>query len=284
MRVGVLGGSGFVGKALTRQLINNEYDVISSYFHTNPPKDLEKYYLKIDLNEDYHVQKFLQGVDVVFYLVHSLAKKNFQKLEETIAKKAAKAMKENDIKLVFYLGGPKSESKHLRSRQQTYNILKQYTNTILIRSSAILGKESESYKLISAAGHSFLKITNSAMQNKTNPIYIDDLSLALLNLLKLPKYENEYEIGGPSITYKDMITAYQSELNVTKAPFAIPLNFNNFFVRAHLSFWGDVDYTLATHLIEGLTSNLEFKNNAAKKLLKHDPLTFKESIKLIENF
>lgn len=283
MRIAVLGGSGFVGRKVTRLLIDNEYEVISSYCHTQPPKDIEKHYIKVDVNHDYHVHKFLQGADIVFYLIHSLAKKDFQKHEENIAKKAGQAMKNNNVKLVFYLGGPKSESKHLQSRQKTYEILKKYVNTVLIRSSAILGKESASYKLISAAGHSFFKIKNKNMQKKTNPIHIDDLTLALMNLLKLKSYKDEYEIGGPSITYADMIKAFQTELNITKAPFAIPISFNNFLVKAHLSFWGDVDYTLATHLIEGLTNNLELQNNVTKPLIKREPLTFKQSIKLIED-
>lgn len=283
-RIGVLGGSGFIGKHVTRALIDNQYNVISTYNTTKPPKDLEKNYVRTDINNEYHVHKFLQGTNIVFYLLHSLEKENVAKYELEAANIAGKAMKENNVEKVYFLGGPSAKSKHLKSRDAVHKELQKHVNTTLIRCSAVLGKESKSYKLINAAGHSFFSIKNKALQKKSNPILIDDLTQALVNLLKQDELPTTIEIGGQPITFQEMMQTYKEDFNIKKAPFAIPMSLTNPLVIGHLSFWGNVDYTLASHLLEGLQYDLELKNNITHQLLKRQPISFTQSIKLIENY
>ena len=282
MKVGVLGGSGFVGKHLTKKLIDANYDVVSTFNNTKPPEDLEDFYMQVDVENDYHLDKFFSKTDVVFYLIHSLEDKNVKEKEERLAKAAGTAMRKNGVKLCLYLGGPKSQSEHLSSREQTYTILKKFVRTSVMRCSAILGRESKSYKILRTAGKSLFKVSNEQMKHKTNPIYIDDLTKAILAIMKEDTLQDEYEIGGPSISYEDIINVYAEECDVGKMPFSIPISLNNPVVTYYISFWADLDHNVTKRLLESLLGNLEMQNNAYKTLTGEEPLDFRQIVRIIE--
>src|ERR1700753_1318001 len=69
----------------------------------------------------------LDGVDVAYYLVHSLTSGDFQDKDSTVARNSATACADAGVERIVYLGGLGSDdehlSPHLRSRRRVEQLL-----------------------------------------------------------------------------------------------------------------------------------------------------------------
>ena len=129
MKILVTGSSGFIGKKLVNYLLDKNMSVrimsrrlerLEEFEH----KNLEK--VKADAQKYEEVRDALKGIDVAYYLIHSMDGKSknwkkFAEIDKKVAKNFADASTECGVKRIIYLGGlasiPDSEmSKHMSSR------------------------------------------------------------------------------------------------------------------------------------------------------------------------
>ena len=101
------------------------------------------------------IQKGLEGIDVAYYLIHSMgAGEDFPKLDRLSAQNFLEACIAKKVKRIIYLGGlgkKDTASKHLRSRLETGEILSSRPDriqTVWLRAGIIIGSGSASFEIV----------------------------------------------------------------------------------------------------------------------------------------
>ncbi len=159
----------------------------------------------------------LQGVDVAYFLVHSMGSSgSFEKSDRLAAKNFGEAAKAAGVQRIIYLGGLGNEdvvlSAHLRSRQEVGEILRASGVPVLeFRASIVIGSGSLSFEMIRSLVHRLpIMITPKWVNVTAQPIAIHDLLEYLIAGLRLPIAEcRVYEIGGSDqVSYADIMRVY----------------------------------------------------------------------------
>ena len=96
MQIAILGAPGCVGGNLIQKLLERKEHHVTGSFRTEKeiPKDLSNERLawkQVDLLDPASVENFLNGSDVLIYLIHSLGAKNFEQLDIRLANAAGRA-------------------------------------------------------------------------------------------------------------------------------------------------------------------------------------------------
>jgi uncharacterized protein YbjT (DUF2867 family) len=159
----------------------------------------------------------LDGVDVAYYLVHSMgADGSFEDADRLAARNFGQAAKAAGVARIIYLGGLGSEeeelSAHLRSRQEVGALLRESGVPVLeFRASIVIGSGSLSYEMIRSLVERLpVMITPKWVKVPAQPIAIDDLLAYLVEALELPASACRiYEIGGADrMSYADIMQVY----------------------------------------------------------------------------
>ncbi|MFA4918528.1 MAG: NAD(P)H-binding protein [Thermodesulfovibrionales bacterium] len=96
MKIAIMGAPGCVGGNLIQKLLERkEYHVTGSFrMEKEIPKDLSNERLawkQVNLLDPASAENFLNGSDVLIYLIHSLGAKNFEQLDIQLANAAGRA-------------------------------------------------------------------------------------------------------------------------------------------------------------------------------------------------
>jgi len=134
MNIAILGAPGCVGRHLIKKLLEfPHYEVIASYRKKQDAETLRHDRLEwrqVDLKDLLSTENFLQGADVLIYLIHSLGAKDFEQLDVQLANVAGQAAQKIGVRKIIYLGGiiPVSQqaSPHLTSRMKTGEALAKF--------------------------------------------------------------------------------------------------------------------------------------------------------------
>lgn len=174
----------------------------------------------------------LSGVDVAYYLVHSMRSNgSFEETDRQAAKHFSEAAKAAGVKALIYVGGLGSDqehlSAHLRSRHEVGDILRQSGLPVCeFRASAVIGSGSASFELIRALVERLpIMLTPKWVKGKAQPIAIDDLLDYLMEALQIPTSQyRTYEIGGADqLSYGDMMRAYARHRRLTRLIIPVPV-------------------------------------------------------------
>lgn len=261
MHVLVTGATGFVGTRLVPALRRAGHSVTAFVRDASRYEALEDVsVIEGDLLHRSSLDGVLEGIDAVYYLVHSMkAGVDFAERDRRAARNFVDAARDAEVERVIYLGGLGEIgdvlSEHLRSRRDVETILAEgnYALTTL-RAAIIIGKESASFTMIRQLAQRLpIMITPRWVRTECQPIAIDDVIAYLVKLLDVPETAGEtYEIGGPDVlTYEHMIKQTASQLG--RHPIIIPVP----FLSPKLSvYWvdlvTDVPASIAHPLIYGL--------------------------------
>src|SRR5689334_10419895 len=147
----------------------------------------------------------LTDIDTAYYFVHSMgADRDFADEDRRAATNFAQAASGAGVRRIIYLGGlgnpDQKLSKHLRSRQETGDILRaHHPQVIEFRASIVIGSGSLSFEMIRALVERLpVMICPRWVGVLAQPIAIEDLLAYLLEALNLPDGPSQvYEIGGP---------------------------------------------------------------------------------------
>ncbi|MEI6235773.1 MAG: SDR family oxidoreductase [Planctomycetota bacterium] len=180
----------------------------------------------------------LRGVDTAYYLVHSMGTaRDFEHDDRIAATNFAQAATAAGVRRIIYLGGlgdpGEKLSKHLRSRQETGEILRaHHPHVIEFRASIVIGSGSLSFEMIRALVERLpVMICPLWVQVKAQPIAIEDLLEYLLAASNLPSASSQiFEIGGPDqVSYGEIMQEYARQRGLTRWMIPVP------FLTPHLS-------------------------------------------------
>jgi uncharacterized protein YbjT (DUF2867 family) len=123
VKVAVLGATGMVGRSLVPLLA--ERDAVVAVSRRPSPTTNGVRSVAADVTDGAALGRALEGVDVVYYLVHSLGTADFRERDRIAATTTAREAERAGVRQIVYLGGLGDESPdlspHLRSRAETAN-------------------------------------------------------------------------------------------------------------------------------------------------------------------
>ena len=137
----------------------------------------------------------LDGVDVAYYLVHSMASgRDFGRLDLEAASNFARAAAAAGVRRIVYLGGlvpPGADSEHLVSRKETGDRLRAGPVPVTeIRAGIIVGPGSAAYEVMrDLVYHLPLMVTPKWVQSRSSPIALPNLLHYLIAVAARPEAE-----------------------------------------------------------------------------------------------
>lgn len=290
-RILVTGASGFVGKRLTTQLLNDGHVVYASVrvrgSYLIPYEGNNLHLLYGDLKNP-NTYTALPDIDVAYFLVHSMGNiaSGLKEEEEAITQQFIEGVKQKNVKQIIYLGGIANEkmlSEHLKSREAVESVLKKsgipYT---FLRASIIVGSGSASFEIIRDLVEKLpFMIAPKWINTKCQPIAIRDVLFYLKKVILNEKCLNQaFEIGGPDVlTFKQMLLEYAEVRKLNRKIITVPV------LTPHLSsYWlvfiTSVKFSLAYYLVQSMKTNTVVKDPKILSILPHDLINYREAIKL----
>jgi len=237
----ILGGGGFIGRYLVRNLTKKNYRCIIT-----TRKPFQKGYLKtqatpgaIELldwnpNNFSNVKEAIKNSDIVVNLIGILfenRRQKFYNIHSKIPEAIAKICSESDVEKFIHVSaiGANDKSKSLYQKSKflgEQKALENFKQTVIIRPSVVCGPEDNFTNLFSKL--SVLPIIPVVGKNYNfQPILVSDVANSILKAVEIKKNESKiYEIGGPKIiSFGDMVKSILSTINkkrfVVEMPMAI---------------------------------------------------------------
>jgi len=211
MNVAVIGASGTIGRPLLTELAR-EHDVVA--VSRSEQRDAGNVtWRTADAADRESMARVLEGVDVAYYLVHSLGSTDFEAQDLRAAETTARAAERAGVKQLVFLGGLGDDSAdlspHLRSRHETGKRLASTSVPVTtLRAAMIVGRGSVAFETIVALVDRLpAMLMPRWVSTRTQPLALSDAVAYLSGLCGVrPAFGVEYDVGGPGVmTYREMM-------------------------------------------------------------------------------
>ena len=235
----ILGGGGFIGRYLVRNLTKKNYRCIIT-----TRKAFQKGYLKtqatpgaielIDWNPNNfsELKEAIKNSDIVINLIgilYETKKQKFYNIHSRIPEAVSKICSESDVKKFIHVSaiGASETSKSLYQKskyQGEMKALNNFKNTVIIRPSVVCGTEDNFTNLFSKL--SFLPVIPVVGINYNfQPILVTDVADAIVQAIETKNNEGKiYEIGGPKvISFGDMVKSILKTINKKRFVVEMPM-------------------------------------------------------------
>lgn len=282
----VTGATGFVGRHLVPALIEQGHDVRAMTRHPET-YDGPGSGVAGDMDDPGSLVEPLQGVDVAYYLVHSLGDDDFERRDAAAATAFGRAAADAGVRQIIYLGGLGSEGKdlsaHLRSRRQVEGLLGAAGVPVTVLRAAVV---------VGAGGISW-EITRQLVKNlpamvvpkwattRTQPIALDDVIRYLVGVCDVEQALGRvFEIGGPDqLTYLEMLQIASEVRDGHQVPIvSVPL-----LTPRLSSYWlalvTDVDSTTGRNLIDSMNIEVLVTDHSIRDLVPGEPISYQEAVR-----
>ncbi|MEZ5371963.1 MAG: SDR family oxidoreductase [Microthrixaceae bacterium] len=220
MNILLTGATGYIGGRLAPRLLDDGHRVrclvrTPSKLRDVPWRDQVEV-AEGDVLEPDTLGPAMDGIDVVYYLVHSLGGDDFVEVDRRAASNVAKAAEHAGVGRIIYLGGlhPDGDdlSPHLASRQEVGQVfLDGAVPAAVLQAAIILGSGSASFEMMRYLTERLpAMITPRWVHNRIQPIAVRDVIWYLAQAVHLDADTNRtFDIGGPEVfTYVEMMQRY----------------------------------------------------------------------------
>jgi uncharacterized protein YbjT (DUF2867 family) len=216
----VTGASGYIGGRLAAELQARDHAVRA--LARDPAKlDLDGAEVaEGDVAKGTGLDEALDGIDVAYYLIHSMGRGNdsaYAERDRTAARNFGDAAKRAGTKRVVYLGGlgPTGDdaSEHLRSRHEVAELLgERVSDLAYARAAMVIGAQSASFEMLKALVERLpAMICPRWVETRSQPIAIGDVVAALADAGERDEAPGEIQLGGADVlSYRDMMQRYAS--------------------------------------------------------------------------
>ncbi len=274
----VTGSTGYVGGRLVPRLIEKGYRVRCL---VRDPSRLEgrNWLDKVevvqgDMLAPESLCGAMQGVQIVYYLVHSLSRgNNFSTRDLDAANNCAEVAKKCGVANIIYLGGLGNPglklSPHLISRHKTGEALRSTGVPVTeFRAAVIVGSGSISFEMVRYLTERLpVMICPRWVHTRIQPIAIRNVLDYLLATLECPASQGQIiEIGGTDImTYASMIDVFAKVRGLKRTLLVLPMVSTRLFSYL-VYFVTPITSEIAHHLGKGLGIEVIVRDNLATRL------------------
>ena len=290
----VTGATGYIGGRLAPRLLEAGHSVRclsrSAARLRDVPWAAKVEVVQGDLSDTSTLATAFEGVDVAYFLVHSLGQKNFEELDRTAARNFAAAAHAAGVRRIVYLGGPETPagerpSAHLRSRAEVAQILlDSQVPTVVLRAPVIIGSGSASFEMLRYLTERLpIMVTPRWVRNRIQPIAVRDVLRYLIGAAELPPEVNRgFDIGGADVlTYAEMMQRYARVAGLRRRV-VVPLRPLSPWLSAHwVGAVTPVPNAIARPLVASLIHEAVSREHDIAEYLPYDrPLGFDEAVRL----
>ena len=282
MRVTVFGATGVIGRALL-PILADEHDVVAVSRRSHDTGEGVRW-VAADVASGAGVADALEGADVVYYLVHSLGARDFERQDREAARHVSREAARAGAVQIVYLGGLGGEehdaSAHLRSRRETGQYLaSDGVPVTTLRAAMVIGKGSAAFEtIVGLVKRLPLMITPSWVSTPTQPIALHDIALYLAGVAGNDAASGEtFDAGGPEVmTYRQMIERIAALLGRRPRIIEVPV-----LTPALSALWLElvtpVNASVARPLVDGLRSPTVAREERLRNLLPFQLTPFDEA-------
>ncbi|WP_338751745.1 tryptophan-rich sensory protein [Janibacter alittae] len=219
----VTGATGYIGGLLVPRLLEAGWNVraLSRSAERLRSRDWAGHIeiVEGDVTSGEDLREALAGVDVAYYLVHSMdGGGDLARRDRELAQGFATAAADEGVGRIVYLGGLHPEgadlSVHLASRVEVGQVLLDApVPAAVLQAAVILGDGSVSFDMLRYLTERLpAMVAPRWLRNRIQPIAVDDALHYLVGAAGLPAQINRtFDIGGPEVlTYEEMIQRFAS--------------------------------------------------------------------------
>jgi uncharacterized protein YbjT (DUF2867 family) len=290
MRTLVTGASGFAGSLLIDPLRRAGHDVRA--FARDPARVRHDVPVAVgDVATGAGLDPALDGIDVAYYLIHSMeptaAGESFEQRERASAERFAEAAHRAGVRRIVYLGVMIDESRplspHLRSRLTVERLLREATpESVALRASIAIGARSRSFRfLVRLVERMPVLALPPWHRYRTQTIDQRDLVAALLSSATTAAADRaslSLDVAGPDVlSYGQIIEGIRDLLMVPRPTVEVPVHSTPIFGRIAAAITGE-DEALILPLMGGLTGDLLPRDDSWSTILNVRPHRFSHSV------
>lgn len=267
MRILVTGATGYIGGRLAPRLAAAGHNV--RVILRDPLKLRDAPWVSQvevvpgDLTDPAAVASAVEGIDVLYYLVHAMgARGDFEQTERDAAMNVAREAAAAGVGRIVYLGGLHPDlpverlSKHLRSRAVVGRILLDSgVPTVAFQAGVVIGSGSASFEMIRHLTDVLPYMPAPKwVRNFIQPIAIRDVLHYLMAAAHLPSEVNRtFDIGGPDVLrYGQMMNGYALEAGLRQRPIAALPVLTPWLASQWVNLVTPIPRSLAVPIIESL--------------------------------
>jgi uncharacterized protein YbjT (DUF2867 family) len=293
VKILVMGATGYIGGRLAPLLVREGHDVRCL---TRRPEHLAEIEWASDveivegdaLDRD-SLDAAMDGIDVVFYLVHSIGTgASFEESDRRAAEHTADAAEAAGVRRIVYLGGlvPVGEeaSPHLASRAEVGQIfIDSPVPAVVLQAGVIIGSGSASFEMLRYLTERLpAMVTPTWVDSKVQPIAVRNVLTYLLGSLGLTEETNRrFDIGGPEVlTYREMMQRYARVAGLRRR-LIVPVPVLSPRLSSHwINLVTPVPKAIAQPLVESLRNNAVAHEHDIEALIPVDLCPFDEAVRL----
>ena len=231
------------------------------------------------------LQAPLADIDTACYLVHSMGSgADFEAQDRAAARNFGAAARSAGVRRIVYVGGLGAQaglSRHLRSRHETGEVLRESRVPVVeLRSGIVLGAGSLSFELIRALVERLpVMVCPAWVRTPTQPIALADLVAYLVAVLDLPPGESRvFEVGGADVvSYADIMREYARQRGLRRWLIPVPL-LTPRLSSLWLGLTTPVYARVGRELVDGLRTATVAGDDAARSAFPVRPLGLRQAI------
>ncbi len=286
----VTGATGYVGGRLVAQLLDQGHRVrvmTRDQRHLAGRTWLDQVdVVEADVCQRETLYDALDGVDVAYYLIHSLEDADYQERDRQAAQNFAQVVNEMGTARIIYLGGlghdDEALSDHLSSRHEVGQILRDANTTVIeFRAAIVVGSGSVSFEMIRYLTQRLpVMLCPSWLYTRTQPIAIEDVLDYLCAALYAEVGDHAIvQIGGADVlTYRDMMLEYADLRGLRRFLIPVPL-----LVPTLSSYWiyffTPISLSIIKPLVQSLENEVTVEDDTAQRLFPHiQPMTYRQAL------
>ncbi|QJF52950.1 complex I NDUFA9 subunit family protein [Roseobacter ponti] len=284
--VTIYGGSGFVGRYITRRMAKAGWRVRVAVRRPNEAIFVKPYGVVgqvepvlCNVRDDASVAQVMQGADAVVNCVGILAesgKNSFDAVQAEGAARIARLAAEAGITRMVQISAigadENSDSDYARTKAEgEAAVLRHMPDAVILRPSVVFGPEDEFFNRFAGMTRTspFLPVVGA--DTKFQPVYVDDVAQAAERALTGNAAAGIYELGGPEAkTFRDLMQQMLEIIHRRRLIVNIP-----FFVGRMMGWGFDLLQTLSLGLIPNrMITRDQVRNLANDNVVSADQKTF----------
>jgi uncharacterized protein YbjT (DUF2867 family) len=294
VRILLTGATGYIGGRLAPLLADAGHDVRCLSRSPEKLRDVpwasQVEVVRGDVLSSADVARATEGVDLVYYLVHSIGSgPDFETQDRLAARNVADAAAANGVGRIIYLGGLHPDagqvaSPHLASRAEVGDLLLSGpVPAVVLQAGVIIGSGSASFEMLRYLTERLpVMVTPRWVNSRVQPIAVRDVLSLLLGAAGLPAGTNRrFDIAGPDVlTYRQMMQRYAAVAGL-RPRVIVPVPVLSPWLSSHwVNVVTPVPKALAQPLIGSLRNSVVASESDLADLVGIEPIGFDEAVRL----
>lgn len=279
--VTIYGGSGFVGRYITRRLAKDGWRIRVAVRRPNEAMHVKPYGapgqvepVLCNIRDDASVAAVMQGADAVVNCVgimNESGKNTFGAIQADGAGRIARIAAEQGIETMVHLSAigadADSASEYARSKAMgEANVLSYMPNAVILRPSVIFGAEDDFFNRFASMSRMGPILPIVGGDTKFQPVYVDDVAKAAVLAVDGKAEPGVYELGGPDVnTMRELMGQMLSVVRRRRLVMNLP-----FWLARIVAFFGQLISKISLGLVKAPLTGDQVKLLANDNVVSDD--------------